>query len=248
MRDFHVHTNFCDGKNSPEEMITKAIALGIKEIGIVHHSYTEFDDRYCIKKDRIDEYINLINELKEKYKKDIKIYCGVEKDFYSDCELSKFDFSIGSVHYVKKDGVYIEVDESKEILINAINNYYAGDVYALIEDYYQNVGNLVEGQIPTIIGHFDLISKFNEKGDIFNENDIRYENAWKKAVDKIIKKVNVFEINFGAISRGYRTKPYPNQKQIEYIKSLGGKFVFGSDAHNLNNFSVSIEEYKDLLK
>ena len=152
------------------------------------------------------------------------------------------------MHYVRKDGVYLEVDESKEILVNAINNYYDGDVYALIEDYYKNVSGLVEGQIPTIIGHFDLISKFNEKGDIFCENDIRYENAWKKAVDKIIKKVNVFEINFGAISRGYRTNPYPNEKQIEYIKSLGGKFVLGSDAHNILNLNVNAKEYKNLIK
>lgn len=248
MRDFHLHTNFCDGKNTPEEMINKAIEFGLSEIGFVHHSYTGFDDRYCIKEDKVDEYINVVNFLKEKYKDRIKIYCGVEKDYYSDCNLSKFDYSLGSVHYVQRNGVFLEVDESKEILVNGIKNLYGGDVYALISDYYENVGNLIDNGKPDIIAHFDLISKFNEDGDLFDENNIRYEYAWKKAVDKLIKQVNVFEINVGAISRGYKTKPYPSEKQIEYIKSLGGEFVYGSDAHTVESIGFNIEKFQALIK
>ena len=41
--DLHAHTNFCDGKNSPEEMVKSAIEKGLKKIGLVVHSYTDFD-------------------------------------------------------------------------------------------------------------------------------------------------------------------------------------------------------------
>ena len=76
MRDFHVHTNFCDGKNSPEEMVEKAVSLGFEEIGLLHHSYTPFDQRYCIKRDKIDEFVDAVAELKQKYKDKIKTQGG----------------------------------------------------------------------------------------------------------------------------------------------------------------------------
>ena len=53
MCDMHVHTTFCDGKNSPEEMVLSAINKGLKAVGVVTHSHTAFDQSYCIKKQEI---------------------------------------------------------------------------------------------------------------------------------------------------------------------------------------------------
>ena len=39
-QDFHIHTSYCDGKNTPEEMIQAAIKLNMQKIGLVCHSYT----------------------------------------------------------------------------------------------------------------------------------------------------------------------------------------------------------------
>ena len=68
LRDLHVHTTYCDGQNSPEEMVISAIDKGLECIGFSGHSYTFFDTRYCIKKEKIADYISEINALKEKYK------------------------------------------------------------------------------------------------------------------------------------------------------------------------------------
>ena len=48
--DYHVHTTFSDGKNTPEEIVLAAREKGLKEIGFSDHSYTFFDERYCLKK------------------------------------------------------------------------------------------------------------------------------------------------------------------------------------------------------
>ena len=80
--DFHIHTTFSDGKNSPEEMVKSAIKLGIKNIGFSDHSYTFFDESYCMLKEDKQNYLKTISELKSKYSKEINIYCVFDIDFY----------------------------------------------------------------------------------------------------------------------------------------------------------------------
>ena len=212
--DFHVHTNFCDGANTPEEMVRQAISQNLESIGLVCHAFTRFDQRYCIKPENVQVFVDEVTRLKEVYKDKIKVFCGVEYDFYSTINRTKFDFIIGSVHYIQKDGEFFEIDESKLDLLTAVKEKYNGDVYALIEDYYENVSKLCEYITPNFIAHFDLISKFNKDGELFDENNERYVNAWKKAVDALMEYNAVFEINTGAISRGYKDTPYPCESQI----------------------------------
>ena len=245
--DLHVHTNFCDGKNTPEEMVVSAIQKGVERLGLVVHAYTFFDNTYCVPKEKIKPFIDEINRLKERYKGKLDLLCGVEMDYFSDMDTSGFDYVIGSVHYVKKDGKYFEIDESKLDFMTIVQERYNGDVYALIEDYYATVGKLCSIITPTFIAHLDLISKFNKDGDLFDENNERYVNAWKKAVDTLMEHVTVFEINTGAMSRGYQDRPYPSESQIEYIKSKGGSFILSSDAHSIYNLAYKFNEYEKYL-
>ena len=56
MFDLHTHTTFSDGRNSPEEMVLSAIGMGMSTLGISDHSYTSFDESYCIPCHRLEEY------------------------------------------------------------------------------------------------------------------------------------------------------------------------------------------------
>ena len=243
--DYHIHTNFSDGNNSPEEMVQKAIQMGLKQIGFSDHSYTFFDESYCMKKDKIREYITTVNELKVKYKDKISILLGIEQDYYSTEPTDEYDYVIGSVHYVKKDGKYIPVDENTEILKNSEKELFGGDMYALVELYYETVSDIVAKTNADIIGHFDLITKFLEKEKLFDENDKRYISAYKSAVDNLIKYDVPFEINTGAISRGYRTTPYPSAKTREYITKKGGRFILSSDAHDKKDICFGFDKIEN---
>ena len=46
--DFHVHTTFCDGQASPEEMVRAALEQGMDAIGFSGHSRTAFDESWCM--------------------------------------------------------------------------------------------------------------------------------------------------------------------------------------------------------
>ncbi|MBQ6728236.1 MAG: histidinol-phosphatase [Clostridia bacterium] len=242
--DYHVHTVFSDGKNTPEEMVKAAIDKDISELGFSDHSYTFFDESYCVKREKIAEYKREIARLKNEYKDKIKILCGIEQDYYSAESTDGYDYAIGSVHYVQLGEKYLPVDESENDFKAIAENCFGGDYYAFSEEYFKTVAGFAERKDIKIIGHFDLITKFNENGKLFDENDNRYITAWKNAADKLLAAGKTFEINTGAISRGYKTEPYPSNTIREYIKSKGGKFVFGSDSHHKNALCYDFDKYE----
>ncbi len=245
LRDFHVHTTFSDGKNTPEEMVQAAIRKGMDSIGFSDHSYTDFDESFCIPKEKRQEYVQTIAALKKAYQGQIRIYCGIEQDLFSGEETGQYDYVIGSVHYVQVDGHYISVDESKDAFLSTVDTYFGGDPIAFAQAYFENVAQVAEKTHADIIGHFDLIAKFNDAG-LFDESDPRYIAAWQRAADRLLPYGKPFEINTGAISRGYKRFPYPSGPMIRYIRQRGGKFIPSSDAHSIQNLCFGFETLEEL--
>ena len=230
-RDFHIHTIFSDGKCTPEELVLLALEKGMTHIGFSDHSYTPFDDDYCMTPANEGDYQAEIQRLKEKYAGKIEIFCGIEQDYYSAKAREGYDYKIGSVHYVKAGEEYLSVDKSAADLRAAIDKHFCGDPIAFDEEYFKTVGNVLAVTEADIVGHFDLLTKFNEKDPLIDEGDPRYIKAWQEAVDKLIPYGKYFEINTGVIARGYKSAPYPAAPIIEYIKAKGGKFILSSDSH-----------------
>lgn len=229
--NFHTHSVYSDGADTLEELVIRAIELGFDRLGFSEHSYTYFDESYCLSKEKTVQYQQEVRDLRGKYHEKIAIYLGIEQDLYSKESTSTYDYVIGSVHYVKKDGDFLAIDESAESLKIFSEKYYAGDIYSLIEDYFSAVGNLAQTECD-IIGHFDLITKFNEKYPLFSEFHPRYQQAAQMALDKILQAGKIIEINTGAIARGWRTEPYPASNWLEYILKNNGRVLLASDCHD----------------
>ncbi len=241
-KDFHVHSTFSDGKHDPEEIVLEAIRLGMTDLGFSDHSWTSFDESWCMARDRIPEYCSTIRALQKKYEDRIRIHLGIEQDYYADLSAGDYDYVIGSVHYVRKDGVYLEVDESAEIFEKNVREHYGGDYVAFAADYYELVGNLARKTGADIIGHFDLITKFNEGDRLFSTAEARYIQAARRAADRLLAHGKIFEINTGAMCRGCRTAPYPSASLQEYIRSRGGTFILSSDSHDKGTLMYGFRE------
>lgn len=244
--DLHTHTIFSDGKNTPEKMILSAISCGMKKIGISDHSYTAFDQSYCIKKEKLAEYRETLSDLKKKYSDRIEVLVGIEQDYYSEEPTDGYDYVIGSVHYFRLGGEYIAVDESPDVLTAAAKRYFDGDIMGLVEDYYATVSDVVGRTNADIIGHFDLIKKFNRGGVLFDEASPRYRAAVTAALDRLIPRGALFEINTGAIWRGLRDDPYPSPEWIKYIAERGGRFILSSDSHSARTLCCEFEKNKNI--
>lgn len=246
--NYHTHTTFCHGNDTPEELVLKAIELGCPEIGFSCHAFTSFDDSYCMTREGTEQYKACIRELKTKYADKIKIYLGVEQDFYSDDTPEGYDYVIGSIHYLYKDGKYLSIDSSKADMLEQIDKYYGGDIYAYAEHYFETVAEVYNKTKCNIIGHFDLITKFNENDTLFDTASPRYRAAAMRALDALCASDAVFEINTGAIARGYRETPYPADFILEELKKRGKKLIFSSDCHDRNQLLFEYGMYLEAIK
>ena len=242
MKDLHMHTVFSDGKNTPEEMILEAIRLRLDTVGISDHSHL---DPCGMTLEATEEYHREIARLKEKYAGQICVLCGLERDFISD-DFSDYDYVIGSVHLLTMpDGHHVSIDWTAEKQREGVEKYFGGDWYAFAEAYYATEARVVEVTKCDIIGHFDLITKFIEQEPAFDVHHPRYVKAWQNAVDELLKTGKPFEINTGAISRGYRTEPYPSREIRDYIRAHGGKMILSSDSHQIETIAYKFEDYID---
>ena len=195
----------------------------------------------------IPDYIAEVRALAKEYKGRIEVLCGIEQDVYSPQDVPKgLDYVIGSVHYVKAGEHYFAVDISADDLRRNCDTYFGGDVYAMIEAYFAGYERLGEMKFD-VVGHIDLITKFNRDGSFFDEQDERYLAAVRRAVDRLIPTGALFEINTGAISRGYRDEPYPARPILAYIRERGGKFILSGDTHRAENLCYGFDEWSKLL-
>ena len=65
--NLHTHTNFSDGKSTAEEVVQEAIRQGLKILGFSDHSPVPFENSFAIKNDEVQNYIDTVNSLKEKW-------------------------------------------------------------------------------------------------------------------------------------------------------------------------------------
>ena len=248
LSDFHVHTTYCDGKDSPEDIVRTAISLGMRKLGFSGHSYTPFDTAPCMSPEVTRKYLDEIHHLKEKYSGDIEILCGTECDYYSEITTSDYDYIIGSVHYIKSCGVCRHVDNTPEMLQAAIDESFGGDAYAMAEYYYSLVADVVRKTNANVIGHFDLVCKLNKGNRFFDEDSPRYIAACESALDVLLETGRPFEINTGAISKGYRDFPYPSLRILKYIASHGGSVILSSDSHRKETLMYDFAKYEALAR
>ncbi len=272
--NLHTHTTFSDGKHSMEENVLSAIEKNMLSLGFSDHSYTGCDTSYCATQASYAEYLQTIQQLKQKYAEQIVLYAGLELDYYSVMsqipviskslggekldntyvdrtalgfsmdEIQKYDYLIASVHYIIKDGICYPIDHSPEQQIDCIQNAFGGDIFAMAQFYYDILCEHVEMIQPAYVGHFDVLTKFS----LMPEDDPRYIEIARNALRRILKTCPYIEVNTGAIARGWRKTPYPADYLLKTLLEEGGKPVLGSDSHDKNNLVFGFDETVDLLK
>lgn len=247
LTNLHTHTTFCDGKSTAEETVLSAIEKGFSSLGFSGHGYTDFDLSYCMKD--ISGYRAEIIRLREKYKDEIEIYLGIEEDIGCWQKREDFDYIIGSSHYVERGGVYSHLDSSPEWLEKTVAMF-DGDAMAMAmaESYYSTLVTYIKRRKPDIIGHFDLLTKFEEKATHYFLSNAEYHKMSEKYLREALRADCIFEVNTGAIGRGWRTAPYPHENLLRIIKAEGGRITLTSDCHHADNLDCFFAESRKMLR
>ena len=250
LSNYHTHTTYCDGKDTPEEMVEAAIALGCPEIGFSEHCMTTLPPEilYGMSPAQSAAYREEIHALKEKYAGKIRILCGIEQDIDVGAPEKGYDYVIGSVHHLVQNGEYFSIDRSAKDQDIGVQKGFGGDYYAYVEAYYQCVAQVYEVTKCDVIGHFDLVSKFNEGNCRYDPSHPRVVRAAEEALEVLLETPAIFEVNTGAIARGYRTMPYPEDWMLQKIAKAGKPVILTSDCHDRRNLLCRMAEEKERLK
>ena len=243
--NFHTHTVLCDGKSTPEEVVLSAIQKGFSSLGFSGHAPTDFDQSYCLKD--VDGYIATVKALKEKYQKEIEIYVGIEEDAYQWTDRTKFEYLLGSSHYLKKDGIYYQLDCGADNLKKCLDAF-GNDPLSLAEAYYSQLTAYIKERKPDIVGHFDLITKYEESQTDWFLGNPDYHKIAEHYLNLASDCDVIFELNTGGIARGIRTTPYPYENLLHILKQKNAKIIVNSDSHHKDTVDCWFKEAKKYLK
>lgn len=251
---YHTHSIFCDGRMTPEDYIKSAIQKGFAAIGISSHAPVCFETDWTMKPEKLQDYLDTVTELKQKYRGKIQVYAGLETDFYPKAEDYRYrfglDYTIGSVHFMHHPATdrYLALDGTPEEFVQTRDMIFNGDMRALIEKYFQLVTEMLINQPPSIVGHLDILKKNNGGGCFFNESETWYHRAVEQCLDVIAQRQVVVEVNTGGIARGYTTEMYPSDWILQMMRERDIPVVLNSDAHHPDSIDVFYPEAVKKLK
>lgn len=218
--DYHIHTSFSDGLNTPKECIKKAIKSGIKEIAFTDHVWKTSN--------WIDEYIAEINMLRKKYPQ-IKIFIGIEAKALnrkgdidaSEDTIKKVDFVMGVCH--RK--LPLETPPYDDLL-----NLSSKEAIQLETEVSLN---LLKNKNVLVLGH---------PGRTYHKffNKLFPKEALITIVNEAKKIGKSVEIN---------AKLPWMYDFIEIIASKNAPFVIGSDAHSIEEIGkIDYKKIFDIMK
>ncbi len=246
MYDSHAHSHFSDDCNyKMEEMIKGAIENNLTTLCFtdhMDHDYGNCDYDYVFD---VDAFLETFNQLKEKYKGQIKLLAGVEigmqpkliDRIHTLIPIDVFDFVIMSIHTAKglelHEGNFYKDKTAKQ----AFRDYY--------EDLYTCVSNFDDFDI---VGHLDIITRYTKFLDDPEVDFSEYEDLVVKILKKIISKGKGIEVNTSGTRYGLPSF-HPSPNILKLYKDLGGEIVtFGSDAHVPNHTGFGYAEVLTLLE
>ena len=243
----HTHTLYCDGKNAPEEMVQAALERNFVSLGFTIHGWTPYE-LTPVTMEKEAAYRAELARLREKYRGRIEILIGAERDALYERDFSQYAYLIDSTHWFIENGAYICVDHSEEVMRAAVREHFGGDYYAYCRAYFRREAEVCARSDAAFIGHIDLVSKFNEGNRYFDEADPRYLGPALEAVDCAVRRGLPIEMNTGAMGRGYRSAPYPNQSLLRRIHELGGEILINGDSHSAATLETGYELSVELAR
>jgi histidinol-phosphatase (PHP family) len=257
LTNYHTHTRFSDGKGEPELFVQQAVKLGFDALGFSEHSPLPFDNTFALKSEKLDEYTSTIRNLQEKHGTDIKVYLGMEIDYIprlsenfaelkSQCGL---EYTIGSVHLVVSPGgeLWFIDGPVPEIYDDGLKSLFRGDIRSAVTAYFRQTNQMIETQLPDIIGHLDKIKMHNQER-FFKEDEPWYKALVSETLGLISQKGTIVEVNTRGIYKKRSATAYPGIDILKQLKTMGIPVTISSDAHQVHELDGAFNEANELLK
>ena len=239
--NYHTHTFRCGhaGEYKDEEYVISAINNGLEVLGFSDHIMLPGISQEGIRGDYslLDDYIQSINDLKEKYNGELKIYLGFEAEALSDF----YDYYKELLNSKKIE--YLILGNHSYLGNNQLVSYFM-DSEKLYEDLEKYTSLLIDAMSTGLfkyVAHPDLFMKY------FKTWDKYLVDVTNRICDASIKYDIPLEINLACCFDripNIGIKEVFKYPYIEFWKiagSKGCKVILGVDAHKPSRFDRTQE-------
>ncbi len=230
--NYHTHHYLCKhATGNVEDYVKEALKIGLKELGISDHApNSRVNDQFVrMHLDDFTTYIDDIEKNQLKYQGQIKIFKGLEVEFFYDHE-SYYQFLRENVDYLIHGQHYISMTKQ-------MNDLISGFSLTTVEEINQYASYLEDAMAS---GHFDIIAHPDLYLNSYKEFDKNAETVAKRICKAALNHHLILEYNANGYRRGgKKTKNgfepnYPRKAFWKIVKAYNCKTIFGSDAHNPN--------------
>jgi histidinol-phosphatase (PHP family) len=243
--DYHVHSRFSSDSTAPmEQMVEKAISLGMNKICFTDHMDYDYPESYGLPfLFDPEEYFKELDRISNLYNSKIKVLKGIElglqpylaSRYQSLLEQYDFDFAIGSSH-----------------LVNGIDPYFpefwAGKTTeAAMELYFQSIiDNVKAFSKYQVYGHLDYVVRYApEKNTSYTYE--KYAGIIDEMLKTIISHGKGIEVNTAGYKYGLGYA-HPQTDVLKRYKELGGEILtIGSDGHKPEHLGFDFPKAEELL-
>jgi histidinol-phosphatase (PHP family) len=252
--NFHTHSTWCDGSATPAEMAAAAVERGFSALGFSSHMARGFAEGFSVAPGREAAYVADVRAVAAAFAGRLRVYCGVEADYVpgaTDPDASRYadlgvDYVIGSVHYVvAPDGAAVCVDASPDALARGIDAHFGGSARAFVCAYFAQEREMAARFAFDVVGHADLVRKFNVRAPYFDESAAWYRDELVRTADALAASGKLVEVNTGAIARGWLDDAYPSAAFRDLLRARGARFVLSSDAHAPAGLASAFDRFAD---
>lgn len=247
--NLHAHSQFCDGRDSMEEIAKAAGDAGMEYFAFTPHSPVNIDSPCNMKISQMDEYLEESSRLMESYSPDMRILTSLEIDYLGDdwgphidyFQMLPLDFRLGSVHFVpNQEGVLLDCDGRFERFLQYLKHGYGNDLRYVVEKYFEQVLMMLERGGVDLLGHFDKIAGNASQADPEIENQSWYEAL----VDDVISHVKGTDVVMEINTKAYADKSrfFPSDRWWNKIIEAEIPLAIDSDAHYASKVTAGREE------
>jgi histidinol-phosphatase (PHP family) len=245
MIDYHVHTYLCrHALGEPRDYVDVALKKGLKEIGIADHFPLELmgitpKAKVSMDADELELYFRMVREASRTG--GITVKTGIELD-YAPGKMEKlatvlkdypFDYIIGSVHFMG-DWDFTHPYSAGEFEKRPIEEVY--------EQYFTLVCGACRSGLIDIIGHIDVVKKFNYRPSE------KFLQPWYEKLAKLLRETGVcLELNTSGLDMP-AGEFYPAPALLSRCIDEGVNIVLGSDAHTPEDVGRHFPLAMDMLR
>jgi len=247
--DFHIHTerSLCASRDAfAADYIKEAKSMGLKKIGFADHfwdeAYKPLDFNFY-EPQNYAHVSTIIDEIKSADTDGIEVFFGCEAEYSHEHGVGiteecaeKFDFIIvPNSHTHKTMPAEFIKDKFKHL-----------HTEFMIRAYYDIINSPVSKYILSMAHPFDAVCCPYDNNIL---KKMITDDTFKRLFDATAEKNIAVEINTGALRKHTRESFLESEefRMFTIAKQCGCRFTFGSDSHNVHDYSSYYSEKSDMI-